>query len=106
MANWLSKKTTIPKISIEDKKTKIEITAELPGIDKKNITAKVKRDQVEIKAEQKKEKEIKKKDFYKQERSYSGFYRQVRLPEKVIPSKAKKTYKNGVMKIIVPKAKK
>jgi len=105
--NWLStKKLSAPKISIEDKKNKIEITAELPGIDKKDIKTKIEKNRMEIKAEQKKEKEIKKKDFYKKERSYSGYYRSFTLPETVEPGKAKKIFKNGVLKITIPKAKK
>jgi len=105
--NWLStKKVSTPKISIEDKKSNIEVSAELPGIDKKDIKVKIEKNRMEIKAEQKKEKETKKKDFYKKERSYSGYYRSFTLPETVMPSKAKKTFKNGVLKIIIPKAKK
>jgi len=95
-----------PVIDIIDKDKQIIVSAELPGIEKKNLSVKVKKDSVEIKAEKKEEKEIKEKDFYKHERSYGSFYRMFSLPADIMPSKAKKEFKNGVLKLSLPKAKK
>lgn len=94
-----------PSIDIKNKKDKIEIKADLPGIDKKEIDVNVEPGRIEIKAKKKKEKEVKKKEFYKQERSVSGYYRSFTLPAIVDPAKAKSSFKNGVLTIILPKVK-
>lgn len=92
-------------VDVEDKKKEIVITAELPGIDKKDIKVSVKEDVVEIKAERKFEKEEKKKNYYRKERSYSGFYKKLTLPSPINPDKAKSSFKNGVLTITLPKLK-
>lgn len=95
-----------PSVDIENKKNELEITADLPGIDKKDIEINLEEDKVEIKANKKKESEVKKKNFYKQERSFSGFYRAFALPAPVDPDKAKSSFSNGTLKITLPKIKK
>ncbi|MBD3259870.1 Hsp20 family protein [Candidatus Woesearchaeota archaeon] len=92
-------------VDIEDKKNQIEINADLPGMDKKDIDVTVEKDRVEIKAKKKKETKEKKKNYYRQERAYSGFYRAFSLPAVVNPDKAKSSFKNGVLKITLPKTK-
>jgi HSP20 family protein len=56
-----------------------------------------------IKGEKKAEKEEKKKDFHLVERSYGSFARSLTLPFAADPSKAKATFKNGVLSISLPK---
>ncbi len=84
-----------------------EVIAEvdLPGIDKKDIKINLNDDNIEIKAEKKTEKEDKKKGFYRQERCYSGFYRQFPLPSNIKADKAEAEYKDGVLKLKIPKMK-
>ena len=55
-----------------------------------------------IKGEKKAEKEEKKKDFHLVERSYGSFARSLTLPFAADPSKAKATFKNGVLSISLP----
>lgn len=80
---------------------------ELPGIDKKDIKVNVSENEIEIKTETKNENKIedKKKGMYKLERSYSGFYRKFNLPENANANNAEADYKNGILKIKVPKKK-
>lgn len=107
--NWLFPrpffKINEPRTDIENKAKTIEITAEMPGINQKDIKIHIERNRVEIKAEQKQETAIKKKNFYRQERSYTGFYRAFNLPTAVNPKKAKTVLKNGLLKIVMPKEK-
>ncbi|NOZ80816.1 MAG: Hsp20/alpha crystallin family protein [DPANN group archaeon] len=86
-----------------DDEVKAEI--ELPGMDKKNIRVNVSSDGIEVKAETKEERkdEDKKKGLYRLERSYSGFYRRFPLPEGADPEHARAEYKDGVLRIAVPK---
>lgn len=94
-----------PLVDIEDKKSEIIVTTELPGIDKKDVKVKVEADRVEIRADRKEEKEEKKKDFYRKERSYRGFYKVFSLPAEVDPDKAKLKFENGLLKLQLLKVK-
>lgn len=91
---------------IEDKGDKLEVTAEMPGVDKKDIKVNLTNDTLTIKAEKKEEKEEKRKNYYYKERSYGGFYRSITLPVEVDPKTAKATYKDGVLQITIDKIEK
>lgn len=95
-----------PLSDIKETQNNIIVTADLPGIDKKDIQLKVTENTIEIKAEKSKKLEQKRKDYYSLERSYGGFYRALTLPCKVKPEKAKAELKNGVLKITIPKKEK
>ncbi len=88
----------------EDDKT-VTVTAEIPGVDKKDIDLNIREDMVEIKVEKKAEIKEEKKGYYRMERSYRGFYRALPLPAKVLPESAEAKYNNGVLEITLPKAK-
>ena len=94
-----------PAVDVQNKKNEVVITVDLPGVDKKDIEVNVHQDRIEIKAKVKREKELKKKDYYRKERAYSGFYRAFMLPAIVNPDKAKSTFKNGTLNILLPKLK-
>jgi len=95
-----------PLIDVLETEDKVIVAAELPGIDKDNIILTVEENKIEIKAQKKSEKKIKKKGFYKHERSYTGFHRMFTLPCTVDAAKAKSEYKQGVLRITIPKLKK
>lgn len=82
-----------------------EVTAkiELPGIEKKDVELNVTENSIEVKAEKKQETKEEKKGFYRQERSYSQFYRILSLPAEVDPKKAKAKMQNGLLEVIMPK---
>ena len=107
--NWLFPrpffKINEPRTDIENKAKTIEITAEMPGINQKDTKIHIEKNRVEIKAEQQQETETKKKNVYRQERSYTGFYRAFSLPTTLNPKKAKTMLKNGLLKIVLPKEK-
>ena len=89
--------------------TEKEVVAEIdiPGVDKNDIKVNVTEDAIEIKAEKKNEvkQEDKKKGMFRLERSFTGFHRSFALPNNVDPDKANAEYKDGVLKITVPKLK-
>lgn len=77
---------------------------ELPGLNKDDIKINVDENNVEIKAETKNEKEDKdKKGMYRFERSYTGFYRNIPLPSSINSDKTEAEYKDGILKIKMPK---
>jgi len=92
-----------PLSDVRETGDKIIVDLELPGVDKKDIEINVTEDELEVKCESKAKKEEKRKDYYRLERGYSGFYRRFTLPVKVKPDQAKADYKDGLLKISVPK---
>ncbi len=98
-------KINLPSTDIENKKDTIELTADLPGVNKNEIKICVNKDSVEISAEKKAEKNTQEKNYYKQERTYSGYHRVISLPALVDPNKTKCDFVNGTLKITIKKLK-
>ena len=91
-----------PSIDIFERKGDIVIRIDLPGIEKEQIDLSITKDTLTLKAEAKKEEEIKPEDYYVQERSYGTYIRTVQLPQNIDSAKAKASFKNGVLEIIFP----
>jgi HSP20 family protein len=100
---WAQKFAATPAADVAETDKAYEITAELPGIDQKNIEVNVASGGITIKGEKKEETEEKKKDYYVSERRYGSFERYFGLPEGVDADKIEATFKNGVLKVILPK---
>lgn len=81
----------------------IELTAELPGLDPKDVDISFAGDVLTIKGEKKSEREEKDKNYSLVERSYGSFMRSVQLPAGVDPDSIKASFDNGVLKVTVPK---
>ena len=86
----------------------IELTAELPGLEEKDVQVNVSDNALTIKGEKKAEKEEKEekdkdKNYRLFERSYGSFYRSIELPTGINPDAIKAALSNGVLKVIVPK---
>lgn len=92
-----------PRVDIYDDKDSIVIKAELPGVDKKNIKVDVKDRVLTLSGERSADKEVKEDNFYRRERSYGRFERSLTLPGEIDPNKIRADYKDGVLKIEVPK---
>ena len=92
-----------PAVDIIENDKAYEITAELPGLDEKNIEVSVANGGLTIKGEKKDEKEETQRDYYVSERSYGSFERYFGLPESVDPDKIEASFKNGVLKVTLPK---
>jgi len=92
-----------PKVDVAESDKEIKITAELPGLDEKDIDVSLQNDMLIIKGEKKEEKEDKGKDYYRMERSYGSFSRTIPLPIEVETDKIEATFKKGVLNITLPK---
>jgi len=79
---------------------------EIPGVEKEDIELMVSEDRIEVSTKKKKEEEEKKKGYYRYEAEAKAYYRMISLPAKVIPEKAEATYKNGVLRVEIPKKEK
>jgi len=92
-----------PLIDIKDAGPKLKISAELPGIDKKELNIDVSERQLTLSAKAKAEREEKEKGYFFKERKYQSFYRSIPLPAEVIPEKAKAELRNGILELDLPK---
>jgi|Deesub1362A_J573_1020465.scaffolds.fasta_scaffold02128_11 HSP20 family protein len=93
-----------PKIDVTENDKEIKVTAELPGIDEKDIEVTLNRDSLTIKGEKREEKEDKGRDYYRMERTYGSFCRTIPLPVEVETDKAEAYYKKGVLTVRIPKS--
>jgi HSP20 family protein len=92
-----------PAVDVVEKDNAFEITADLPGMDEKNVEVQVVNGNLTIKGEKKEEKEEKKKDFYLQERRFGSFERSFGIPEGVDADKIEAVFKKGVLTVTLPK---
>jgi HSP20 family protein len=92
-----------PAVDITESDKGYEITADLPGMDEKNIEVKVANGGLTIKGEKQEEKEEKKKEYYLHERRAGSFERYFRVPEGVDTDKIEATFKKGVLTVTLPK---
>jgi len=93
-----------PTIDVAETENDIVVTAELPGVEQDGVDITITDDILTLKGEKKEEREVKKENYHRIERSYGSFQRSVNLPTGVQSDKAKASYKDGVLKITVPKA--
>ena len=94
---------TAPAVDVAETEKAYEITAELPGLDGKNVEVKFADGILTIKGEKQEEKEEKKKDYYLSKRSYGSFQRSFQVPDSVDPDKIEASFKNGVLTVTLPK---
>lgn len=92
-----------PAFDLAEKDKEYEITAELPGLDEKDVEIKLSNHTLTIKGEKKEEREEKQKDYYLSERRYGSFYRSFQLPEGVDADKIDATFAKGVLTVKLPK---
>lgn len=92
-----------PSIDIEETDEEIIVTAELPGLDKDKVSVEVVGDRLALRGERKRETEERKDGYHYSERSYGAFTRTVALPSEVDAAKANGKYKDGLLRITLPK---
>ena len=92
-----------PMLDVTETKDAMIVTAELPGVDAKEIGIELTGDLLTLKGEKEKRTEEKEERYHRVERTYGAFLRSVRLPMAVDGSKITATFKNGVLKVVLPK---
>jgi HSP20 family protein len=93
-----------PAVDTYEENNNIVIKAELPGVKKENVTIDIKDNMLTLKGERSEETEVKEENYYRKERSYGKFHRAFTLPDAVDPNKIEASFKDGVLKISIPKA--
>ncbi len=96
----------LPAVDIHETKKDVVVTIDLPAINPKEVSISIVNDRLIIKGERKKEEETKEENYYKSERLCGAFQRIVQIPAEVVGDKARATYKDGVLRISIPKSQK
>jgi HSP20 family protein len=94
----------LPNIDVVDRDNEILVRAELPGVEKKDLSISLTDNLLTIKGESKTEKKEEKGDYHRREISSSAFARSFTLPCAVDSNKAAASLKDGVLEITLPKA--
>jgi HSP20 family protein len=92
-----------PALNVAETDKAIEITAELPGVDDKDIKVQIEGQQVVVSGEKKREREEKDKNWHLVERSYGSFRRAVTLPFEPAAESVSANFDKGVLRIEIDK---
>jgi HSP20 family protein len=104
--NWdgpLSTTAWNPSVDIFENDNEVVIKAELPGMNAKDIEVKLENNVLFLRGERRFEKEAKEENYHRVEREYGNFSRAFSLPAAVNGDKVTAEYKDGVLKVVLPK---
>lgn len=93
----------VPRVDVSESDTGIQVSAELPGVDEKDLEVTLSDGVLTIKGEKKEEKEEKGKRYHRVERSYGSFRRSLALPPEVDEGKVSANFVKGVLTVDIPK---
>ena len=100
----LKSENFIPKIEVKDVGTSYQVSAEVPGMNEKDISITLNNNTLVIEGEKRSEvNHEEKKGFYHSEFTYGSFYRAIPLSEDIDREKISATYKNGVLQVDLAK---
>ncbi len=94
----------VPAVDIYQDKNSVIVEAQLAGIEPEKVDISIENDVLIIKGESEKKSEVEDKNYYRKEIKSGSFYRSIPLPAHVNGDKASAEAKDGVLKIVVPKA--
>src|SRR6516164_759082 len=92
-----------PAINVAETKDAFEVTAELPGVDEKDIKVRLDSNQLVISGEKKAESTKEEKDWHVEERSYGSFYRSMSLPFEPEDGAVEAHFDKGVLHLMIKK---
>ena len=94
----------MPRVDVSETEAEYEVTAELPGLEEKEVEVLLDQNVLTLKGEKKAEREEKDKNYYLAERSFGAFRRTIPLPVEIDRDKVEASFKNGVLTVRLPKA--
>jgi len=97
------KESWSPSVDIFETENEVVIKAELPGMEAKDIDIKLENNVLMLRGDRRFEKETKNENYHRVERSYGNFTRSFSLPAFVDDSNVRAEYKNGLLRIVLPK---
>jgi HSP20 family protein len=100
---WALGGSWAPAVDIYEQDGNIVMKAELPGVDPKSVDIRLENNTLTLQGERKLDKEVKQDSYHRVERSYGAFSRSFTLPSVVDQGSIKAEYKDGVLKLTLPK---
>lgn len=91
-----------PVVDVREHNGQLQVKADLPGIEEKDVKVNVENDMLVIQGERKREEEREDEGWYRAERSYGSFYRAIPLPQGAEADKANARFNNGVLEVTIP----
>ena len=95
--------TWAPAVDIYEQGGDLVLKAELPGVDPKDVELRIENNVLTLRGDSKVDGEVKKENYHRVERSYGTFSRSFTLPSTVDTVNVKADYKDGVLRITLPK---
>jgi HSP20 family protein len=95
--------TWAPPVDIYETENELVIKADLPDVEEKDIDVQVENNMLTIRGERKFEESVKEDNYLRVERAYGSFSRSFSLPNTVNTEAIQAHYKNGVLKVELPK---
>ena len=93
-----------PRVNVSENDVEMTVSAELPGVDEKDIDVAINERVLTISGERHEEKEDTDRDWYRREQSYGSFRRSIALPAEVDVDHVSAAFKHGVLTVSLPKA--
>lgn len=93
----------LPRVDIIDRDSEIEVRAELPGVDKEDLDVSLGDNTVTLKGSTRREEKEEKGEYYRSEITTGSFARTLTLPGYVDSTRAKATFKDGILALTAPK---
>jgi HSP20 family protein len=91
-----------PQVEVIERDNQLIVRADLPGMSKDDIQVDIDDNSLVIRGERKTEHEENEEGYYRSERSYGSFYRQIPLPGGVNTEDATAEFRNGVLEVLMP----
>jgi HSP20 family protein len=92
-----------PQVDVTETDKEVKVCAEIPGVEAKDADVTIENGTLMIRGEKKYEREENERGQRRMERSYGSFERSITLPTEVDEAKAKAEFKNGVLRLTLPK---
>ena len=93
-----------PAMDVYEDQDHVIVETPLVGIDPAKVNIEIEDNILKISGQSSHKSEVDDKNYYRKEVRYGSFYRAVSLPKSVAGDKASANYKDGILKITVPKA--
>ena len=101
---WSEERVVVPAFDISETEKEYVISGEIPGIEPKDLEVTLTDGILTVKGEKKQESEEKEENYHRVERHYGSFQRSFRLPENIHRDKLDASYKDGVLRLTLPKS--
>ena len=95
--------TFSPRVDVVETDKEVKISAELPGLEEKDIDLGLSQNVLTVSGQKQEEKEEKTHHYLRAERSYGSFRRSIPLPSAVDANKADAVFRNGVLTVTLPR---